>query len=132
MAGKSGGLRVTPEACAPRRDVTEGTNIRMPTDANSGRWQTRMPKGSGLAAPWAGGRQGAERTQDPASEGRRVDQPAVTGVSFLVFHRDHSTPPAIIAKVTPSEIAGSTLPTIWFQKIFAPMNTSTSANAYFR
>jgi len=49
-----------------------------------------------------------------------------------VFHNETSTPPAISARVTPSEIAGSSLPTSWFQKIFSPMNTSTSASAYFR
>ena len=49
-----------------------------------------------------------------------------------VFHSDQAMPPRISANVTPSEIAGSTLATIWFQKIFAPMNTSTRARALMR
>lgn len=74
---------------------------------------------------------GAARMKNaPAGPGR--DQAAACGVSLRVFHREYSTPPAIIATVTPSEIAGSTFPTIWFQKILAPMNTSTIASAYFR
>ena len=60
--------------------------------------------------------------------------PACAAAGSRVFHSDQPIPAARIANVTPSDTGGGILtrPNISATKILAPINTSSTARAYFR